>query len=357
MRLFQRTVDPREALYAEAQALVDDGLDPSFVLGLYPGEADWLAPLLHTATELGESYAAGQPSFYFEGSLKARFLAAARERFEVQPVSTGARLRTAFAAGSVMLASGAVAVLTLAFVTANSAVPGDWNYSFKLAHERMQYALSRGDGRVDVQIGQAEERVKELQQRSSHGDVSSSDLEKVQREVLDLAATLQSVPGLDADKKERVKNVVQTGSAIVETVSGKPGLETAAASTKKALEDTATAAGVGTVTAVTPTTTTEPTATVGPAASATASVSPAGTPSVPASVTPPGTATPPPTATATPVPSPSPGPGSSPSPTATTAPISEASPPAPSATPSPAPEASSTPSPSGTPEPTAAPRP
>ena len=49
-QLFERKASYEAEVLAEAQALIDDGLDLDFVLDLFPDEADWLAPLLETTT-------------------------------------------------------------------------------------------------------------------------------------------------------------------------------------------------------------------------------------------------------------------------------------------------------------------
>jgi hypothetical protein len=138
MRLpFASRPDREAELFAEASALVDDGLDRDFVLALYPDDADWLAPLLETRRGVVESFDAEQPSYFFEASLKSKFLAAGREA--QAPVGEPAaylamgRVRTVMASTGVVLAAAVMSVLTLGFVTADGAVPGDWNYSFKLA--------------------------------------------------------------------------------------------------------------------------------------------------------------------------------------------------------------------------------
>ena len=66
------------ALFAEAQALADDGLDREFVLGLFPDDAEWLGGLLDFSAELKGAIASEPPSYYFEGSLKSKFIAAGR---------------------------------------------------------------------------------------------------------------------------------------------------------------------------------------------------------------------------------------------------------------------------------------
>lgn len=230
-RLFDRNPGRQAQVFAQAQALLDDGLDVTFVLELFAEDADWLTPLLHTSRATQEAVAAEAPSYYFEASLKAKFLAAgaaaARERRNEAPVPPAlvpepapggfARLRAAAAGFTVVGASLALGVLTLGFVTAESAVPGDWNYSLKMAQERLQYTLSSGDQRVDVQLRQTEARVYELQRQASKGNVSAAAIERLQREASELAQLATKHP-LDEVQKARLKSIGEASSAILTDV-------------------------------------------------------------------------------------------------------------------------------------------
>ena len=164
MRLFDRKAGAEATVFAEAQALLDDGMAFDDVLDLFSAEASWLEPLLRTTTGMRQAVAAEQPSYYFEASLKQKFLAAARREDRTAPlpvlpapsrapISPRTGLRTAFAGSAVAGVAAAIGALTLGFVTSDDAVPGDWNYAFKLANERLEYSLSRGDQRIDVQLG------------------------------------------------------------------------------------------------------------------------------------------------------------------------------------------------------------
>lgn len=303
-------------VFAEAQALADDGLDRDFVLGLFPDDAEWLGDLLHFTGGVIDAISADPPSYYFEASLKSRFLAAGREAArapEPQPMFPLARMRTVAASMSVGLSAAVVSVITLGFVTAGGAVPGDWNYSFKLANERLEYTLSRGDSRVDVQFRLAEARVHEIRVLSSRGDVSPSDLQSLEREARalgDLARTQQ----FDEEQLERLKGIANRSAAVLnETRQKQPGLDAELAAAAAAVNEAAT-----TALPVLPT------------------PSPTATPA-PSSATPSASATPEPTASGTPAAAPS----------ATTTPSA-------SATPSETPSATSTPD---APSPTASPSP
>ncbi|MBA4181896.1 MAG: hypothetical protein C0506_15000 [Anaerolinea sp.] len=310
--------DPRPgydaAVFAEAQALADDGLDREFVLGLFPDDAEWLDGLLAFSGGLKDAISADPPSYYFEASLKSRFLAAGREAArapEPQPVFPFARMRTVAASMSVALSAAVVSVITLGFVTAGSAVPGDWNYSFKLANERIEYTLSRGDSRVDVQFRLAEARVQEIRVLSSRGDVSASDLASLEREARalgDLARTQQ----FDDEQLERLKGIANRSAVVLnETRQKQPGLEPEVAAAAAAVNSVATTA-LATPPPATPSATVTPTqtpdATTTPPASVTPTPATAGTPATTPQATPAASATanqvvtPPETPTATPSP-------------------------------------------------------
>jgi hypothetical protein len=346
IRLFERQPGHDASIYAEAQALADDGLDLDFVLDLFPDDAEWLAPLLQTSGAVQQAAGAEQPSYFFEASLKQKFLAAAAERPPVAlpatptlaPASPFAGLRTAFAGTAVVGMAAAIGVVTLGFVTADTAVPGDWNYAFKLANERLDYTLSRGDQRINVQLRQTEARVREIQILSSSGNVSSGDLEKLQHEAEALKQLAQGNQ-LDEIQKGRVKGIGEASVAVLSDVKQKnaslePAIETTITTVNEAV-----AAVAGTVKPLdTPppsaTPTTSPTASTTPVATSTPVTSPtasatanATTPATETATPPPHTATPPtstpppsetasasPTGTTTPAASETPTPGESPTP-------------------------------------------
>lgn len=230
-RLFERGAGREAEIFAEAQDLLDDGLDLDFVLDQFADDADWLEPMLLLTEETRTAAASLEPSYHFEASLKAKFLAAGAELAREEraeralPVlvpepapGPAARLRALAAGVGMVAASLALGVLTLGFVTAEGAVPGDWNYSLKLAQERLEYALSRGDNRVDVQLRQTESRVYELQAQLSQGKISESSLDRLQREARELAE-LATKYQLDDVQKARLRTIGETSNAILSDVS------------------------------------------------------------------------------------------------------------------------------------------
>jgi len=303
--VFERKAGYEAEVLAEAQALLDDGLDLEFVLGLFPDDTAWLQDMLRTAEIINTAYDAEQPSYYFEASLKAKFLAGANAPREVAapmmvPVPAYSPFRTAVATMSVASMAAAIGILSLGFITADNAVPGDWNYTFKLANERFEYTLSRGDGRVDVQLRQAEQRVLELQRASSKGNISSAQLESLQREVR-AVASLATSQEFDEVQKMRVENLGRVGNAVFDEVKKQPSLDREEVDAAAAVFNDAVSTALGGVTTL-------PT----PVATATA------TPTEPVTETPSPSATAEPTGTPTPVVTPTPEP--SPTETATVTP-------------------------------------
>jgi len=318
--LFQRKAPHEAELLAEAQALIDDGLDLEFVLGLFPDDAEWLEPMLDVTIGLDEAFEGEPASYYFEASLKTKFLEGAFEPKPVVPVivapPTYSPVRTAIATMSVAGTAAVMGVLALGFITADDSAPGDWNYAFKLANERFEYSTSRGDSRIDIQVAHVQARLSELQQMSDRGAASPSQIERVQRE-FDELARLARTKNLDAVDKAQVESAGKAAAAVLSTaVEKQPELAVPAAAAAAAIGDTVVTA-------------------IGPPPTATATASP--------------TAEPTPTPEETPVPpSPSPSPTESPTPAATETPTPEATA---TSTTLPSEEATATPEASATPTP------
>ncbi|HML99199.1 MAG TPA: hypothetical protein PKD75_12020 [Tepidiformaceae bacterium] len=299
-RLFDRKPGYEAQVLAEARALLDDGLELDFVLGLFPEDASWLEGMLETTSAIEEAFAADSASYYFEASLKAKFLAAANRPAPAPAILPAPRYsgaRTAIASMGVVSAAAAVGVLALGFVTAGDAVPGDWNYAFKLANERIEYTLSRGDGRVDVQLRQTEARVYELQQLTNSGNVSVATLERLQREARALADLAMEQP-LDDVQKARARSLAEQGTAVFTEARKQPDVDPAKVDAAAAAFNDAVATALGGPVNELPTPvatpTAEPTATETPVATT--------TPEPGETATPEPTGPPPPKATATPEP-------------------------------------------------------
>ncbi len=334
MRLpfFSHTPSREAAVYAEAQALLDSGMGFDDVVARFAGDSEWLRGMLSTGSEVKQSLSNEQPSFYFEASLKSKFLAAFAEVPEprVAPASGIVRLRGAVAGVAFVAFAGLLGVFSFGFVTADQSVPGDWNYTFKLANERLQYALARGDARVNVQINQTEARVYEIQQLSKSGGLSASDIQSLQRQAQELANAARQQP-LDTLQKTRVAGIQQTSTAVLSDVKAKDtDLGSVVNNAIQTVNEAAYAAGVGSGPTTLPTLTPTPTATA--TATAASTSTPTSTP------TPKPVSTPTPTATPSPTPVPSPSATADPSPS-------------PAATETQTPQAKSTATPTSTPTP------
>lgn len=220
--LFSPKPGHQETVFAEAQNLLDDGLDVDFVIGLYPDDAEWLEPLLRTADDIMATLRAEEPSFYFEGSLKNRFLAAGAERAR-ERANTSAlggkltRLRAASAAMAVVAGGAIVGVLTLGFVTADNAVPGDWNYMFKTAGERVEYVLADEPERFELKLKHKQERIAEIEKLVSRGDLSASHIQRLQRELEDVSHIGDERP-LNPEQQASVRALGETSTEILTTV-------------------------------------------------------------------------------------------------------------------------------------------
>ncbi len=312
--LFERKATYEANVLAEAQSLCDDGLELDFVLGLFPDDAEWLESLLVTTDAIDAAFAAEQPSYYFEASLKSQFLGASMEPKPVVPVVISAPsfspFRTAIATGSVATTAAALGILALGFVTAGDSSPGDWNYTFKLANERFQYSTSRGDSRIDVQIRTVQARLEELNKAGA--DADEAKFAAVRREWDELGREIAKQGELDSVRLAQIEGIQRTNNAVVSDVVAKqPAFAPQATAVSEAASNTVqvagTAAAVGlpspaaTATAASTATPTEPTAEPTPeeTPSPSASPDPTESPTPEATPTPNDTGTPEATETST----------------------------------------------------------
>ena len=314
MRLLDRQPGYDAATYADAQALVDDGLDVAFVLSLYPEEATWLRPMLDTAGAFIDATRMEQSSYYFESSLKQKFLAAAEERSRkpiLLPVPEAprsyARMRTAFAGAGVAAAAIVAGVVTLGVVTGdNAADPGDWRQVFRSGKDTVGPTNGFDRTKIDLQLKQTEERLAAIREQISSGiDTTKADLQRLEQEFAELAKLAIDQP-LAADLKAKYKDIGEKSAAVLQDVKQKqPDLEPAVETTLTRSNE-AVAAGLGTVKPVdtgTPAPTAMPSPSATPADAGTATPTASGTATPAETPTPSATPTEPP-ATATPTPSP-----------------------------------------------------
>jgi hypothetical protein len=306
--LFQRKASYEANVLAEAQALIDDGLDLEFVLGLFPDDASWLEPMLDVTSDISLAFEGDPASYYFEASLKSRFLGQALEPKPVVPVVVTAPsfspFRTAVASASVASSAAAIGILALGFVTAGNAAPGDWNYTFKLANERFQYSTSRGDSRIDVQVKQAQARLEELQELGARGEASESQFARAVAAFDDLTQELAKQDDIDDVRKAQIEGIGNMATVVFNDVATKqPDLRPQAVAATEAAASTVAVAVGGATGLPSPTTTaTQPPATA-TAAPETPSPEASETPTPGETVTPTESATPEPEETENPEPS------------------------------------------------------
>lgn len=308
MRIFPGSRPGQKAtIFDEATRLLEDGYSHDMVLNEYPAEREWLAPLLQMRRDFEATVEAEQPSYYFEASLKSRFLEAARERKyrPVQPRQAPgvARVRNLVATASVLSGTAAAGVVTYGFVTADQAVPGDWNYSFKQTTERLEYALANGEDKVDVQINQAQERVYEIKVLSERGGLSPAQVRRLEQEAGQLRSQIEKTENITPVQKVQLRALEDLTVTVLEDVTKKDsGIKPAADSARTAVAEAVAAGGVGTAVgiaeppaAVTTSATPSAAATTTPAAAAAV---PSASPTLPAAAI--ATATPEPATETTP---------------------------------------------------------
>ncbi len=229
MRLLQllpflrRTPDPQAACFEEALALYEQGEAIADILARYPAEDQaWLRPMLSTGQILHSALQEEEASYYFEGSLKAKVLAAARPvigQVEEPPAPMPepgrfSRFGAAVASVAVLAVAGMLGVISLGFITAGDSVPGEWNYGFKRASEQVQVRFASGDERINVHIRQAQERIDEIQTLVSRGDLSQGHINSFTEELDDIREIAEEEP-LDSLQQAKVRTLGETAEAVL----------------------------------------------------------------------------------------------------------------------------------------------
>ena len=284
MRLFEARATYDDRVYAEAQALIDDGLDVELVLELFSADADWLAAKLDTSVAVIGAMRREEPSWYFEGSLKRRFIEAGMAKASglvpmaevAAPTNHGARLRTGFAAAGVVAGAFAAWVVAFGFLTADNADNGDWNYVFRAGRERIDYRFSDGNGRVDVRLHSTELSVQRIFSVIPRSEVTTDDIDQLTRELDALAQLAQKGP-LDKPQQDRLREIGdQAVAALNEVKEKQPELESAVQAATAKVE-AAVAAGTGAVRPIPAPETPSPSSSASAASSASPSTSPSAT--------------------------------------------------------------------------------
>ncbi len=218
---FRRTPDPQAEIFAEALALYEDGLEIAAILERYSEEVqDWLKPLLSTGQIIGGTLQAEEASYYFEGSLKAKVLAAATPVIGGDPAeplpepSRFGQFGAAVASVAVLGVAAMLGVITFGFVTAGESVPGEWNYNFKRATEQAQVRFASGDERINVRIRLAQERIDEIQALAARGSLSEGHIDSFTAELDDIRE-LAEEETFDELQQAKVRSISETAGVVL----------------------------------------------------------------------------------------------------------------------------------------------
>lgn len=249
------------------EAMREGRWDVDECLRRYPQHADALRPYLLAAAAVAGAYNV-EPREEFARTARERFLVASgqrlREAYDVEPAPSffaAARVRFLMAAHKMkrserrsaprvttlierhfraLAGAAAVMVLFLSFsaytvASANSALPGDWQYPVKLQTERVRLALAFGDGaKRHVKLDIAEERAREIERMHRRGRIigpgvldrlveqtkplvsdagaswDTGDLARLQAvSEYEKTALQQAQPSLDAEAQDKLAAAVQ----------------------------------------------------------------------------------------------------------------------------------------------------
>jgi hypothetical protein len=283
-----------ERLNVCIEALRTGRLTLAQCLDLYPEDAPRLQPLLLTVIEvsnalhvepapefarqarerfriatgerLREAFAEVQPTYGLLEGARRRFLDAARQmlpppRTAARPLASPfwLRLPSPALAGALAVVLALFSFTGYTFATAESALPGDWNYPAKRATEQVRLALAFDDEtRHDLEIAFAEERLEEIERLARRdGHVTESALHNLQRQTDRLRRSLNAVsnPGTRA----RLISLTERQAMVLRTVEERvdPAARDELASVQRLAEELRTEAAV-TVTEPTPVPTSVP---------------------------------------------------------------------------------------------------
>jgi len=178
-------------------ASVDD------LLRAYPGEADWLKPLLLSAWKAHQ--AVDLPAMPSEARLigERRLRAHIRSQAPHAAARRGRHLRPAFAMASLALVIALLGSVSGIAYAAESSLPGDNLYPVKQAIERTQLALSQtAEDEAELLVRLSGERLSEAEQLAARGrpqDLPAA-LEGYNRAVERLLGLAERLPAQDADE-------------------------------------------------------------------------------------------------------------------------------------------------------------
>lgn len=309
-----------EALAASLDALRDGSATVADCLRRYPDLAAELEPLLQTSERLAVLTQVQPPEATRLAARHAFLDAAAARR---RPVPIAPRPVVHRRGWLVFAPVGIAAMLFLAIAVPvlgsmdGGAVPGDWNYAFKRATERVRLALTvdSSDRRL-LRIEFAQRRLNEIEKLSNNGRVDGHS-RQVAALLKDYTADVnQATAGLPPSAVQQSNNLVDQAKPVLDQLQSVP----ADASVKSAASDAASATDDLAKNTPPPSNskgsqanppraaknTASPTPSPTPAPPPTQSPETTPAPTEPAATEPPTTATPPATATAAPSPTPAP---------------------------------------------------
>ncbi|MHB8573864.1 MAG: DUF5667 domain-containing protein, partial [Dehalococcoidia bacterium] len=319
-----------DALAASIDAVQRGVTSVDDCLARYPHLATELQPLLLTSVRL-HTAVRSQPSEAARLRARGAFLStAAGLQGAVTPHPlVRRRAWLAFAPAAMAAALFAVIAIPVIGTMDTSAVPGDWNYSFKRATERVRLALTTDSSdRRMLRLEFARRRLNEIEKLSSSGQQPGAHQDQVTALLLDytsdirqITATLQSASTVPDSTRQQLESVTQQAITIVQPLAAsvpqdqpvKSAADQAVNATRKA-DDVASAIPTpkpaNTVSAIRPTRRPVPSAAAAPSVTASSTDTPVTvtpSPTATGSSTPAPTSTPP-VATATPSPSATPTP-------------------------------------------------
>ncbi|HLZ70624.1 MAG TPA: DUF5667 domain-containing protein [Dehalococcoidia bacterium] len=217
-----------EALAASLDAVRAGTASVDDCLRRYPAFAAELEPLLRTAARLQVlSRIAPSEEARFAG--RAAFLQAAAQRRQPATITprpvVHRRPWIAFAPAAVAAALFAAIAIPVVGSMDTGSTPGDWNYGFKRATERIRLAITTDPGqRRLLRLEFAARRLDEIERLNATGHVASqrSDVIAVihdyQADIAQVTASTQSAGALPAAQKDQFVNVTVKATDVLSQV-------------------------------------------------------------------------------------------------------------------------------------------
>lgn len=215
-----------EALAASLDAMRSGSASLDDCLQHYPELADDLRPLLETSLRV-QALSRVEPSEEVRLNARYAFTQAAANRAQRQPVQLRRPVRRR---AWLALAPAGIAALLFALVSVpvlgsvdSGSVPGDWNYGFKRATERVRLAVTTdaSDRRV-LRLEFAQRRLGEIEQLSNQGHVENRRAGTVAGLARDLTSDvnfvnsdIQAHPSVDSSARQQVQDVAMQAQQVI----------------------------------------------------------------------------------------------------------------------------------------------